>query len=217
MNEVNEMKKDQLFWIAVLGVVMVSLFLGGCGTSRPAKFYILNPVNSPGSAAKQAALPAPTVTVGIGPVEIPDYVDRPQIVTRTAQNELDVNVFHRWAGGLKPDVTRVLTENLSALLPADQVAVVSWKRSVPLQNRVAIDVTRFDAMPGDSVWLKAQWTIYGQDGKTVAMARETNVREPLSGRDYTSIVAAMSRTLGTLSQDIAAGLTSVLSLKPKGG
>ena len=211
------MKKDRLFWIAVLSVVVFALCLGGCGLSRQAKFYILHPVNSPGAAGKQVALPAPTVTVGIGPVEIPDYVDRPQIVTRTAQNALELAQFDRWGGALKPDVARVLVENLSALLPADQVAVVSWKRSVPLQNRVAIDVTRFDAMPGDSVWLKAQWTIYGQDGKTVAMARETNVREPLSGRDYTSIVAAMSRTLGTLSQDIAAGLTSVLSLKPKGG
>ena len=210
------MNKDRLFRIALLSVVMVSLLIGGCGSSRPAKFYILHPVNSPGAAGKQATLSTPAVTVGVGPVEIPDYVDRPQIVTRTAQNELDVNVFHRWAGGLKPDVTRVLTENLSALLPADQVAVVPWRRSVPLQHRVTVDVTRFDATPGDSVWLKAQWTIYGQDGKTVAMARETNVKEPVNGRDYTSIVEAMSRALGSLSKDIAAGLSSTLSLKPRG-
>jgi len=213
------MKKDRLFRIAVLSVVsvvMVSLFLGGCGSSRQAKYYILSPVNLPGAAGKQAAPTAPTVTVGIGPVEIPDYMDRQQIVTRTAQNGLDMAQFDRWGGGLKPDVARVLVENLSALLPADQVAVVPWRRGVPLQRRVTVDVTRFDATPGDSVWLKAQWTIFGEDGKTVAMARETNVKEPVGGRDYATIVAAMSRTLGTLSQDIAAGLTSVLSLKPKG-
>ena len=206
------MKKYRLFRIAVLSVVMVSLFLGGCGSSRQAKYYILHPVNSPGPAGKQAAPTAPTVTVGIGPVEIPDYMDRQQIVTRTAQNGLEVAQFDRWVGALKPDVARVLVENLSALLPADQVAVMSWTRGVPLQRRVAVDVTRFDATPGDSVWLKAQWTIFGQDGK-VAMARETNVREPMAGRDYATIVAAMGRALGTLSQDVAGGLTSVLSAK----
>ena len=210
------MKRERLVRIAAVGVVMVSLLLGGCGLSRSPKFYILSPVNSPGAAGKQAVLSEPTVAVGIGPVEIPDYLDRPQIVTRTAQNGLEVAQFHRWGGLLKPDVARVLIENLSALL-ADQVAVVPWRRGVPLQHRVAVDVTRFDAMPGDSVWLKAQWTIFGQDGKTVAMARETNVKEPVNGRDYTSIVEAMSRALGSLSQDISAGLTSVLSLKPKGG
>ena len=208
------MKRERLVRIAAVGVVMVSLLLGGCGLSRSPKFYILSPVNSPGAAGKQAVLSEPTVAVGIGPVEIPDYLDRPQIVTRTAQNGLEVAQFHRWGGLLKPDVARVLIENLSAQL-ADQVAVVPWRRGVPLQHRVAVDVTRFDAMPGDSVWLKAQWTIFGQDGKSVAMARESNVKEPVADRDYATVVAAMSKALGSLSQDMADGLTSVLSLKRK--
>jgi len=208
------MKRERLVRIAAVGVVMVSLLLGGCGLSRSPKFYILSPVNSPGAAGKQAVLSEPTVAVGIGPVEIPDYLDRPQIVTRTAQNGLEVAQFHRWGGLLKPDVARVLIENLSAQL-ADQVAVVPWRRGVPLQHRVAVDVTRFDAMPGDSVWLKAQWTIFGQDGKSVAMARESNVREPVADRDYATVVAAMSKALGSLSQDMADGLASVLSLKRK--
>ena len=207
------MKRERLVRIAAVGVVMVSLLLGGCGLSRSPKFYILSPVNSPGAAGKQAVLSEPTVAVGIGPVEIPDYLDRPQIVTRTAQNGLEVAQFHRWGGLLKPDVARVLIENLSAQL-ADQVAVVPWRRSVPLQHRVAVDVTRFDATPGDSVWLKAQWTIFGQDGKSVAMA-ESNVKEPVADRDYATVVAAMSKALGSLSQDMADGLASVLSLKRK--
>jgi uncharacterized lipoprotein YmbA len=212
------MKRERLVWIVVMGALMAFLILNGCGGSRPAKFYILNSVNAPGGEGKQAAPSAvPAVTVGVGPVEIPDYVDRPSIVTRTSQNGLEVAQFDRWGGGLKLDVERVLVENLSALLPADQVAVVSWKRGVALQHRVAVDVTRFDATPGDSVWLKAQWAIFGQDGKTVAVAREANIREPVGGRDYATVVAAMSRALGKLSQEMANGLTSVLSLKPKGG
>ena len=207
------MRRDRLLWIVVLSFVVFALCLGGCGSSRPAKFYILSPVKAPPVASKQATVSEPTVTVGIGPVEIPDYVDRPQIVTRTAQNGLDVAQFDRWGGGLKPDVARVLVENLSALLPADQVAVVPWKRGVSLQHRVAVDVTRFDATPGESVWLKAQWTIFGQDGKTVGMARESNIREPVAGRDYATLVAAMSKALGSLSQDMADGLKMVLSGK----
>ena len=117
---------------------------------------------------------------------------------------------------MKPDVARVLLENLSALSPAGQVNVVPWTRGGLLHYRVALDVTRFDIMPeGGNVWLKAQWTIFGQDGKTVAMARESNIREPMSGRDVATMVAAMSQALGTLCQDMADGLTSVLSAKPR--
>jgi uncharacterized protein len=207
------MRRYVVFWSVLLGAVMFALSLSGCGSSRPAKFYLLTPVNPPGGAGKQAALPEPTVNVGIGPVDIPDYLDRPQIVTRTAQNEFQVAEFDRWGGALKPDIARVMTENLCALLPAGQVAVVSWRRGGTLQYRVAVDVTRFDAMPGDSVWLKAQWTIFGQDGKTVLMTRESNVKEAVSGRDAGAVVAAMSRALGSMSQEVAGGLKTVLSGK----
>ena len=150
------MKRDRLFRIAGVSAVMLSFFLSGCGSSRPAKFYTLHPVKSIPAAAKQTVLSDPPVTVGIGPIEIPDYLDRPQIVTRTAQNELAQAEFERWAGSLKTDIARVLVENLSVLLPPDQVSVVPWTRGGPLQYRVAVDVTRFDVTPGENVWLKAR-------------------------------------------------------------
>ena len=211
VNEMNEIKRSGL--VVVVGLVAVSLFLGGCGGSRPAKFYVLNSVSSPGAGGKPSALSESAVTVGIGPVEIPDYLDRPQIVTRTAQNGLEVNQFDRWGGSMKSDFGRVLIENLSGMVPAAQMSVVPWKRGVPFQHRVAVDVGRFDVTPGESVWLKAQWTIFGPDGKTVAMARETNIKEPVAGRDYPTMVAAMSRAIGSLSQDIAGGLTTLISAK----
>ena len=209
------MRRNRLGWIVVASTLMVALFLNGCGSSRQARFYTLNSVQSPPAAGKQTTL-SDAVTVGIGPIEIPHYLDRPQVVTRTSQNELIVSDFDRWGGPLKPDVARVVLENLSALLASNQASVVPWTQGGILHYRVAVDVTRFDATPGKEVWLKAKWTIFGQDGKTVAMVRESNIIEPVSGRDATNTVAAMSQALGKLSQDMANGIASVLSAKPKG-
>jgi uncharacterized lipoprotein YmbA len=210
------MRRDRFFWIVVMGMLMVPLFLSGCGSSRPAKFYTLSPVQPTVSTGKHTSLSDGAVTVGIGPVEIPDYLDRPQVVTRTAQNELAVSEFDRWGGSLRPDITRVVMENLSVLLTSNQVSVVPWTRGGILHYRVALDVNRFDATPGGEVRLKAKWTIFGQDGKTVSMVRESDIREPVNGRDVATMVAAMSRALDSLSKDMSDGLTSVLSAKPRG-
>jgi len=206
------MRKDRLFWMLMVSAVIFSFALSGCGSSRPAKVYILSAAQPPATAAKGVIPSAPPATVGVGPIQIPDYLDRPQIVTRTAQHELVVAQFDRWGGSLRHDITRVLLENLSALLPSDRASVVPWIRGGVLQYRVAVEVIRFDVTPGENVWLRAQWTIFGQDG-AVLLFQESNLKEPLSGRDYPSMVAAMSQALGSLSKEIANRLTSALSGK----
>jgi uncharacterized protein len=207
------MRRDRLFWIVVVSAVMTLLFLNGCGTSRPAKFYTLTPVQPPPAAGKQTSVPEGAVRVGVGPVEIPDYLNRPQVVTRVSQNELTLSEFHRWGGSIGTDITRVLLENLSVLLASKQVSVVPWTQGGTLRSRVAVDISRFDVTAEGEVWLKAKWTVFGQDGKTMAMVRESNIRQPASGRETATLVAAMSQALGNLSKDIADGLTSVLSVK----
>jgi len=213
--EVKKMRINKALWIVIVSAVMIPLLLNGCGSSRQARFYTLSSVQSPPAAGKQTTL-SDAVTVGIGPIEIPHYLERPQVVTRTSQNELAVSDFDRWGGPLRPDVSRVVLENLSIMLASNQVSVVPWTQGGILHYRVAVDVTRFDATPGKEVWLKAKWTIFGQDGKTPAMVRESNIIEPVGGRDASNIVAAMSQALGKLSQDMANGITAVLSAKPKG-
>jgi uncharacterized protein len=207
------MKRERLIRCVVVGALTIPLFLGGCGSSRFSKFYTLNPVKSAGTGGKQIPPSDTAVTLGIGPIEIPDYLDRPQIVTRTVQNEIDMAEFDRWAGSLKSDMTRVLVENFSVLLPAEKISVVPWNYGGPFRYRLALSVSRFDATPGENVWLKARWTIFDLEGKKVILSHESNLSEPLSGRDYAAVVAAMSRVLGSVSQDIANALKSILSIK----
>ena len=210
------MKRETLVRLAVGTVLMLGLFLNGCGgTSRSAKFYTLSPVQSTGMTGKQAPLSDTTsVTIGVGPVEIPDYLDRQQIVTRSAQNEIEVSEFDRWAGSLRDDVSRVLVENLSILLPPDKkVSVVPWNHGGPFQYRMAVHVARFDVTPGESVWLKARWTIFDRDGRTVVLSQESNLREPLNARDYPTMVAVMAKALGTFSRELADGINVALSAK----
>ncbi len=210
------MKNQGSFWIVVSAVVVCS-YITGCGSSRPAKYYSLYSVEStPTASSGSLGSQDQYLTVGIGPIEIPDYMDRPQVVTRMSQHEFAVNEYERWAGSFETDVRRVVMENLSLLLAEKQVYLVPWAQGGIQNYRLSLDVARFDAVSGGEVFLSAKWTIYNQDGRTVAMRRLSNIKKPLNGRDVTTTVTAMSQALGSLCQDMANGLTSVLSERNKG-
>ncbi|MGB3095769.1 MAG: PqiC family protein [Candidatus Deferrimicrobiaceae bacterium] len=181
---------------------------GGCASSKMARFYTLSPLSAPGEPSK--TVPAEQgIAVAVGPVAIPDYLFRPQILTRSGPREFKLAEFERWAGSLEEDISRVLAENLSVLLSKDHVTVLRWGGDAtlfPAEYRVGVDVMRFEGAIGESVILAAQWYVQREEDKKILSAHESNVREPVEGQDYDALVGAMSRALATLSREIAAAI-----------
>jgi uncharacterized lipoprotein YmbA len=188
------------------------LALAGClGSSRPARFYTLAPLqvrDGPGSSANDA-------TLALGPVEIPDYVDRQQIVTRTGANELVVAEFDRWGGSLESEISRSLVATLRDCLLSQQIAVAPW-RSAALSRvgpfyRAAVSFSRFDAIPGQSVVLQGRWELIAQsDANDESLGvREATVTEKIDGNGYDALVAAMQRALVRFGQQMADDVAAV--------
>jgi len=173
-----------------------------------ARFYTLSPLSAPGEPSK--TVPAEQgIAVAVGPVTVPDYLNRPQILTRSGPSEHKLAEFERWAGSLEEDVSRVLAENLSVLLSKDRVTVLRWGGDAtlfPADYRVGVDLVRFEGAIGESVTLAARWSVHREEDKKILSARESNVREPVEGQDYDALVGAMSRALATLSREIAAAI-----------
>jgi uncharacterized lipoprotein YmbA len=199
--------------LTLLTVVLFVLLLGSCA-SKSARFYSLNPVMSPSShvsAVQERSSSDPRPSIGIVLVEIPDYLDRPQIVTRNASNEIELAEFDRWAGELQKDVARVLAETMSAALPEDSVFVLTGRRAVPADYRITVQIARFDPMPDNVVWLKAMWTVLGKDPSHIAIRGESNLTEPIQGTGYGATVAAMSRAIDKLGTEIAGVMKPMLA------
>ena len=194
--------------LLILGVL--ATFLAGCASS-PSQFYQLHalPERTPPTSDPSSTQP---ITLAIGPVHIPEYLERPQMVTRVGDNELKFSEFHRWAGSLETEVTRVLTEDISGLLPADRFSVIRWVPYLdsqrPASCRVEVFVDGFEGTLGDSVVLKTQWVVFGHKSG-VLLRRELLTREPVDGNRYDALAASMSRALERLSQNIGDGVTSV--------
>lgn len=213
----NEMKHIRLGQLPRFTFGLLVVILVGCASSPSSKFYQLNSLQNSTSITRDVSPEQNLIIAAIGPVRISDYLDRPQIVTRAGKNELKLSEFDRWAGSLESDVTRVLVEDISGLLPADRFSVIRWipyaEGQVPTSCRVEVLVDRFEGTLGDSVLLKAQWEVFSQN-RSLLLKRESLIREQINGGSYDALVAAMSRALERLSQDIAGGIRSVSQQKP---
>jgi len=181
----------------------MSLALAGClGSSRPSRFYTLAPLQIRDGQGRTP----PDATLAIGPVEIPESIDRPQIVTRTGANELVVAEFDRWGGSLDSEISGALVATVRDRLASQQIAVAPW-RSALLSGggpsyRAAVSFSRFDGIPGQSVVLQGRWELIGQSGESLGV-REATVTEKIDGAGYDALVAAMQRALARFGQQMA--------------
>jgi uncharacterized protein len=186
---------------------LVAVALVGCAVSDPTRYHMLASVGA-GADASRPADSGPAVTIGVGPVSIPGYLDRTQLVTRGADG-LEIWPYQRWAEPLDSGIAHALADDLAARVPSDRVAVFPWRGAVArsLDYQVALAVARFDGAPGQNVTLDARWRILGKDGKEVAFRRSL-LTEPVSDAGISSLVSAMNRALGALGREIAAEIQS---------
>jgi len=180
---------------AALALCTLAAVAAGCGSSPPSRFYTL-------SGTTAAAAAPSNLSIAVGPVTIPGAVDRPQMVVTTGANQVELDEFNRWAAPLGNNISRVVAMNLVTLLGTPNVSLFPQMLSANTDFRVAIEVQRFDSTPGDSALLDAVWVV-----RRTAVGKSdtgrTTVREPVAEKSYDALVAAHSRAVARLSQDIA--------------
>lgn len=186
-----------------LAAGLLLLLAAGCGSTLPSRFYTLAPVAPPPEIGQKSRL-----VIGLGPVVLPEYLNRPDIVTRAGETRMQLAELDRWVEPLEPLLTRVLAENLQRALNARDVVPVPQRRDVQLDRVVEVDVARFDADERGWVVLDARWRIYGRDGEDLLKSdRSVAMVQGPPPPDYDGIVAAMSRAVARLAQEIAAAIT----------
>jgi uncharacterized lipoprotein YmbA len=196
------MKKDLLIKLTAYVLCPLLIVIGGCSRTQTARFYTLNALTDP-STERQAGPSEDGVAVGLGPIRLPEYLDRPQIVTRLGPNEVKFAEFERWAAPLAGSFSSTLAKNLSTLLRTDRITLYPWKATTPIDCRVEIEVSRFDGKPGDSVLLQSQWIVFSEDRKRLLGTKTSSLSEPVNGKGYEALVAAQSRALAALGREIA--------------
>lgn len=168
--------------------------IAGCSTT-PSHFYMLSVTAAPSAPSSQ-------LSIVVGPVSIPASVDQPAIVVSTGPNQVSMDDFNRWASPLQSEISHVVAANLVALLGTPHVSQFQHALNAAADYRVAIEVQNFASVMGEAATLDAVWIVRRtKDGK--AQSGRTTLSEPAPERTYEALVAAHSRALARMSQDIA--------------
>lgn len=182
-----------------LALLSVAGMLCGCGTSPPARLYILEPV-----AVSATASPSPS-TLLVNEATLAEHLTRKEILSRDTRYKINAAAFDRWAESLESNITSVVAENLSVLLATDRVISHPWTYGGTAEFVISLHVISFGTEPSGDVVLNSLWKVTNSRGATVALER-SRISEPRAGDAVVHTVAAMSMALGQLSKDIAATL-----------
>ena len=192
--------------LPVLGACILLALVAACARSQPTSFYTLAVTTEPRLEKHSGKGPV----IGLGPVSVPQYLDRPDFVTRQGDNQMRLADLHKWSEPLEPLLTRIMAEDLYALLDANDVVPMPQRADVRLDRVVTVDVARFDATDSGEVVFDARWRIYkGDDQTLVTSGRSLITEQGAPVPDYDAIAAAMSRAVGKATQEIAQALVGL--------
>jgi uncharacterized lipoprotein YmbA len=175
-----------------------------CGGSKPSHFYSLSPVKTMTGDFKNA--PVARIAIGIRTLKLPEYLQRDQLITRTASDEIIVSEFNRWAEPLEENFKRVLIEDLSKDVPTNNVFLFPARDTSLTNYQILLEVTQFEQKE-NTIILSARWGITKGEAILFLMDKQSSFSEQISddrAGKYESMVAAMSRLTGKLSEEIAA-------------
>ena len=198
--------RDRYLWSAVAVLTISSLT--GCASSPNESFYTLSagvPVNGTTPASGESAY-----SIAVGPITLPEVVDRPQIVLRASPNEVIIVELHRWAEPLRSEIPRIIADNLTADLNVKRVAAYPQSAGDNADYRVLVDIQRFDSTMGESVTIDALWTVKRVSDGALRTGRSM-ARESTGGGTYEAVVAAHSRALAMICHEIAEAIRSSAS------
>ena len=195
------MKTRAYFGNVGLVFFFTMVLLASCSTTPDVKYYTLNPLSDMQPDIPQG-VSGDTLVIGVGPVEFPRFLDRPQIVTRKSQHRVEVSEFHRWAGSFSEDFLQVLAKNISMLLPADRVTAYPWTDRFSPTFRIPLTIEQFYGQLGGNVVLNVTWSVWHHKDTNESVIKHTRIKEVISGDDYDALVEAQSRAIGDLSRTI---------------
>lgn len=174
------------------------LLLAGC--SSKSNFYQLHPNVKEGRSGHSTMRHK---VIGIAEVEVSEYLDKPQIVTRLSEGRIEVHEEERWAGTFPKNIQYVLKDNLSRMIPKYTFIAYPWEEPLSDVYRVYLTIEKFD---GDTatgtVVLKGRWSLVGQNDNVVLVSETFDYSE--KGKiGLEGMVDTQSRLLERLSRRIA--------------
>ncbi|MDD5633582.1 MAG: PqiC family protein [Methylococcales bacterium] len=190
------------------GMVVLTLFFSGCmSNSGPVQFYMLNADSGFDNTVRVPSASQGAV-IGLGPIRIPEYLNRPQMIVAITDNQYRLFEDHRWAERLDQNISLALFKALPRQIGTDRIVRFPWSQRQVIDYQVSIDILEFNVDASGQSRLIAQWSIKRKDKP--AIDRRSSYQFPASTTDQAVMVKAQSQCLTKLGQEISAALRQLM-------
>lgn len=184
--------------LLLLGLCTSCIQLGG--ESQPIHYYLLEPIAETIDAGSSRPL-----YVELGPIEFPTYLDRPQIVSRDANDSIIIADFDRWAEPLPENLARTLQENLFKLLNNVRISSAPWAAAAERRFSVRLIINRLDGIIGQRTAVDIRWSLFDSISNREILRKHFIDRSAI-GSSYQDLVTGLNRAVAKLCKDIAMAL-----------
>lgn len=181
-----------------------ALALYGCisvSTSPSPRFYMLSPIDK-NQVSQKFDMP-PDIIITVGPVKIPEYQNRPQIVTQDKDRMVMFSQFHRWGESLDLGLERLVFENLVYMLPGTTLKMFPCNYAIPADYQIIVDVIQLESELDKDLFMSAQWSLIDLQSKKMLVTKRAELRQPIDPHDYSGLVRALNTVGVSLSIQIA--------------
>ena len=191
----------KFFWVLLL-------LVSACNSTAPTQFFMLHAES--GISTLPAAAPFDkNLLVGLGPIHLPDYLNRPQIVVEISENQYRLDEQHRWAERLDQNIDRTLAKFLADRLGLAQIIRYPWAQRQTINYQISIDIMEFHQTADGFSRLTAQWQIKHREQTPVSKRFDCSIA---AKAEPEAIVKAQSACLGRLGGEIEDSLRLLANL-----
>jgi uncharacterized lipoprotein YmbA len=188
--------------------ILFILVLAGCLSvpdSPEPRFYMPQAVDK--NQTVQTFAISPNTYIGLGPIRIPEYLNRPQMVTVDKEGMLKVAQFDRWGEPLDFALSRAISQDLAMMLPGSIVEIFPWNLSAPIKYKVSADIIQIEGQLDKNLFFLAQWSVTDLERKQMLLTKTYEFSFAIIPQDYLGLSKAVSQACASLSSQIAQELS----------
>lgn len=204
------MKKNRNNFFAVVSGIYLVLAFSGCisvSNSPMPRFYALGAIQE-NQVSKRINIDS-NVLIGVGPVKIPEYQERPQIVTQDKDNMLKFAQFDRWGESLDLGIARLIGEDLAVVLPGAKFTLYPWNATIAVKYQVVVEIVKLDSELDKDLFLVAQWLIIDVQNTKTLIIKRSEFRQLIIPQNYSGLAKTLSTVCASLSSEIAEALAKL--------
>ena len=186
--------------IILLLVCLLSGCLGGNATI-PIRYYLIDPADYPKASVKAVR----QLSIELIDLQIPQYLERFHIATRTNKSQLEFSETNQWGENLRKNLLRTMARNLSFLLTTIDIGTPLNRSASKPDYRVQIYIDQFEQDVDKKVKLSARWQLSKTSQTEPLGVFNANLesQQTIEDGNYDQMVSVMRGLYGELSDHIA--------------